>query len=663
MRNLAFFVAFLLVPMSFALADVPQGELNALNALYNATNDPPLPGDPLPPGWEYKAGWEGGVVPVCTPVTNPPTPLFWTGVVCDPTMSTVISITLNENHLVGHIPAELWVLENLEYLYLSANQLSGIIPRPDPGQLQKLRSLWLYNNQLTGIIPPELGGLPEMRRLRLETNNLSGHIPEELANLSELEWLNLFDNQLTGPIPPLLGNLENLVKLQLHNNQLSGNIPITFDDTMSSLQWLFLNNNRLRGPIPPCLAPCLPMPSLRKLRLSENQLSGSIPSSLGDLSTLNELDLHNNQLSGEIPWQLGNLHRFGMKWIYLQNNYLTGDIPFQLGNLEFMLWLDLSNNRLSGPIPPQLSNIKALTKLFLNSNQLTGDIPQELEARRNTFEKNLGLDIRWNALHTHDEPFMEDFLNEYQVGLDAISSQTIPPENDGVPPPNLPDPPLTVEWVGDQSVGLVWDEPATQSINYPPPPPFPGGYEVFYSSSGPDGPFYPGGRISGWEGDSRHEVHMPVTGLAGATPTSYWFKVGTYTNPHPENPKNTVSSDLEVAVVSDPEVITGTGCTAPVISIVWNGPVATLSVPDIYDSYEWGSVTPPSGLGSDYTIDVVNPGAPQDFWVTVEFEIVNPDPPPADLPCKEAALIHVDPGLFADGFESGDTSLWSTSVP
>ena len=43
------------------------------------------------------------------------------------------------------------------------------------------------------------------------------------------------------------------------------------------------------------------------LRLDGNQLSGSIPSELGNLAYLQELWLHDNQLSGSIPSELGNL--------------------------------------------------------------------------------------------------------------------------------------------------------------------------------------------------------------------------------------------------------------------------------------------------------------------------------------------------------------------
>jgi len=45
---------------------------------------------------------------------------------------------------------------------------------------------------------------------------------------------------------------------------------------------------------------------LSLLYLDHNQLSGTIPASLGNLSTLESLSLADNQLTGSIPTELGN---------------------------------------------------------------------------------------------------------------------------------------------------------------------------------------------------------------------------------------------------------------------------------------------------------------------------------------------------------------------
>ena len=85
------------------------------------------------------------------------------------------------------------------------------------------------------------------------------------------------------------------------------------------------------------------------LRLVYNQLSGEIPSQLGNLSNLERLHLHSNQLSGKIPSQLGNLSN--LQYLYLHSNQLSGAIPSQLLNLSNLRALFLSSNQLTGCIP------------------------------------------------------------------------------------------------------------------------------------------------------------------------------------------------------------------------------------------------------------------------------------------------------------------------
>ena len=63
--------------------------------------------------------------------------------------------------------------------------------------------------------------------------------------------------------------------------------------------------------------------SLTCLNLGWNQLTGSIPASLGKLINLEYLYLYNNQLTGSIPVSLGkltNLKNYGM------NKYVQKDI-------------------------------------------------------------------------------------------------------------------------------------------------------------------------------------------------------------------------------------------------------------------------------------------------------------------------------------------------
>ena len=99
--------------------------------------------------------------------------------------------------------------------------------------------------------------------------------------------------------------------------------------------------------------------TLEGLWLSNNHLTGSIPSELGDLTDLRELWLSNNQFTGSIPPEFGNLTNLRELW--LSNNQLTGSIPPGLSNLAKLEELNLHNNRLIPPVYVDLSELRKLT--------------------------------------------------------------------------------------------------------------------------------------------------------------------------------------------------------------------------------------------------------------------------------------------------------------
>jgi Leucine-rich repeat (LRR) protein len=183
-------------------------------------------------------------------------------------------------------------------------------------------------------------------------------------------WLD--NNQLAGQLPSELGNLTSLRVLQLSYNQLTGSIPVALSE-LSNLVYMWLSANQLTGTIPPELGN---LGTLVSLSFSVNLLTGGIPAELGNLTHLNDLWLDRNQLTGSMPPSLGSLT--GLYTLQLSDNQLTGSIPQEFGNLANLRNLWITNNQLSGALPAALGDLTALESLSLMVNQLTGTIPAEL---------------------------------------------------------------------------------------------------------------------------------------------------------------------------------------------------------------------------------------------------------------------------------------------
>lgn len=158
-------------------------------------------------------------------------------------------------------------------------------------------------------------------------------------------------------------------------NWLTGNVSTWYGVMVSGgrVTTLHLNDNNLVGTIPTEIGN---LTSLTVLVLNINQLSGSIPAEIGNLTLLTYLDLSANQLSGNIPEEIGSLS--SLEYLYLRLNQLSGSIPVEIGNLTSLVSLELQINQLSGSIPVEIGNLTSLTELNLQNNQLSGSIPVEI---------------------------------------------------------------------------------------------------------------------------------------------------------------------------------------------------------------------------------------------------------------------------------------------
>ncbi len=131
---------------------------------------------------------------------------------------------------------------------------------------------------------------------------------------------------------------------------------------------IFLNNRNLTGPLPTEIGD---FSRLEKLQIDNNNINGSIPSSIGNLSTLEVCFIDDNELVGDIPESMGDLN--SLVTLFMDNNELTGNIPTSMATMSSLQDFQFFNNNIDSV--PNLLTITSLlpNKLRMQNNALTFD--------------------------------------------------------------------------------------------------------------------------------------------------------------------------------------------------------------------------------------------------------------------------------------------------
>ncbi|KAK2659955.1 hypothetical protein Ddye_006488 [Dipteronia dyeriana] len=175
--------------------------------------------------------------------------------------------------------------------------------------------------------------------------------------------------------------------LDLSKNELFGTIPPQISN-LSKLNYLDLSTNKLFRNIPPEIGHLI---NLEVLFLYANEFTGLIPEEICQLHSLSVLNLRENQLSGLFPPSVGvSFSLFPqLTSLDLRQNELFGIIPPQISNLTKLKHIDLSANKLFGNIPPEIGHLINLGILCLSENELNGLIPEEIGQLRFLFNLDL----------------------------------------------------------------------------------------------------------------------------------------------------------------------------------------------------------------------------------------------------------------------------------
>ncbi|KAJ0088034.1 hypothetical protein Patl1_31553 [Pistacia atlantica] len=286
------------------------------------------------------------------------------------------NLDLSENFFSGRIPFSLGNLHLLKELNVSMNQFTGGLPESLTNCVNLL-AIDISQNNLTGNLPLWIFKMG-LQRLSLSGNRLGGRM--DYASFSSinqgLEVLDLSSNVLSGEIPSNIGVLSSLRLLNMSRNHLIGSIPASVG-ALKATQILDLSNNWLHGSIPSEIGGAI---SLKELRLEKNYLSGKIPVQIENCSSLTSLDGSDHFIFFLIPTVLNAVlypREYGLSSVsmILSHNNLSGSIPAAIANLSNLQYVDLSFNNLTGSLPKELTNLSRLVSFNISHNHFLGELP------------------------------------------------------------------------------------------------------------------------------------------------------------------------------------------------------------------------------------------------------------------------------------------------
>ncbi|XP_007031892.2 PREDICTED: receptor like protein 30 [Theobroma cacao] len=303
---------------------------------------------------------------------------------------------------ISTFPEILKSQENLEYLDLSNNKISGAVPN----------WVWKKSLQYLSLSNNHLSSLDQFLSNQSLTSS-QGSSPRPICDLSQLWYFNASYNNLSGSIPNCLGNISTLYYLDLQGNNFTGFLPNFVK--AANLRILKVNENRLEGKLPRSLAKCTylevldvgnnmmhdtfpfwleKLPALEVLVLRENKFYGQIKRFKRKLffPTLDVLDIASNEFSGELS--IDSLQATQLRSLQIGGNKLEGKLPRSLANCTKLEVLDLGKNIIHDTFPFWLGKLPFLKVLILRANKFYGTI--QVSVAENAFPMLRILDLASN---------------------------------------------------------------------------------------------------------------------------------------------------------------------------------------------------------------------------------------------------------------------------
>lgn len=296
-------------------------------------------------------------------------------------------LRLQGNAFTGPIPAGLGEFSGLLVLDLSRNAITSTLPST-LGKLSNLKVLDLsYNAGLVGPVSANLlQGWSHLVSLSLSSCDFSGPFSSVGANL---ENLRIDNNRFTSVYPPQ--HSAKLNHVDFSSNKIKGKISGGW--FVPTLEIFIASGNCIQGPLPVEICNATELNTIimngLSMRCSQpftffgravaqlKRFDGSIPGCLFGLTSIGTIQFAENGFRGEI---IAPAVSPTLRSLTLSNNKLTGPIPSAiLTQASQLVALSLGFNRLDGSLNG-MSRPRSGSQINLAVNRLSGSIPSALLA-------------------------------------------------------------------------------------------------------------------------------------------------------------------------------------------------------------------------------------------------------------------------------------------
>ncbi|KAI3675100.1 hypothetical protein L1987_84684 [Smallanthus sonchifolius] len=239
----------------------------------------------------------------------------------------------------------------MSILVLSDNNIEGLVPEWILNNSQEtLQILDLSNNSISGFHQhPHFLPWVRLKFFSIGYNQLQGRLP--IPPLSMVVY-STSNNNLMGEIPPLICKMKSLQVLDLSSNNMTGTLPLCLGNISNLLLVLDLKRNNFQGPM---MNTFTHGSSIKRIDLSENQFTGQLSKSLVNCTNLEVLILRGNSFHDVFPFWLGTLSK--LEVLILGSNKFYGsfhDLTSVGSQFPKLQIIDLSDNGFSGQLPDKL---------------------------------------------------------------------------------------------------------------------------------------------------------------------------------------------------------------------------------------------------------------------------------------------------------------------